>query len=261
MSSTLNLLTKQKTGTKKEKAVEHLDSIQRAVFLIEGLDEVSAQAKAKELLDSADESLFVFGGILDAIYTNAWHTGYEGFKEYVEEQFGMKIRKAMYLMKIYNDIVENEIPWEKVVKLGWTKLRVISGVLTLDNVDEWVERAEGMTVMQLQEYLKAMQKAEHEGDTEGLEEEQVATVTTFQVKVHEDQRETILDAIGAAKDVSGTEFDAVALEYICMDYLGGSSADAVAKVSLSQIMQNHSAKEVLTAFGGVFPEVKVSAEL
>jgi len=269
-STTLALLTKGAKGTmtkKTQRAMEkvgHLDVLQQSTHLIESLDESTALKKAKDALDSADENLFVLGGILDAIYTNAWHTGYDGFKDLVEDMFGMKLRKAMYLMKIYNDIVENEIPWEKVSGLGWTKLRVLSSILNLDNVDEWAERAAGMTVLQIQEFIRAMKDSEgEETDTVALEQE-ASTVTTLTFKVHDDQKEIVQDAIGQAKDAADTEYDGVALEYICMDYMGSTNTSAGssgAKVTMVSLMQESSAEEVLQVFDRVFPEVSITATL
>jgi hypothetical protein len=40
---------------------------------------------------------------------------------------------------------------------------------------------------------------------------------------HDDQVETIESALDRARDEMGTEFDAVALEAICMNYLSGGN--------------------------------------
>jgi len=255
MSTTVQLLRGNKKATKKDKAVEHLDDIQKVCHIVENLDEDSAKAKATELANHVDETYFVLGGVLDVIYNNAWHTGYDTFKDYVEDVHGMKLRKALYLIQIYTDMVESGVAWEKVKSLGWSKLKVISGVITPDTVDDWVEHANNMSVRQLIEYVRGIKAKDNESEgEEALEEEDTSALTVFSVKLHEDQKETVLDAIGAAKEVAGTDYDAVALEYVCMDYLGGNGG---AKVSLVQLMQNHSSAEVLDAFEKVYPEVRI----
>lgn len=55
----------------------------------------------------------------------------------------------MYWVGIYNDLAESGVSWEKVKEFGWTKLKEIAGVLTQDNVDEWVDIAKQQTTLQL----------------------------------------------------------------------------------------------------------------
>ena len=55
---------------------------------------------------------------------------------------GSQGRKARYLISIYDNLVTKMIPWEKVSHLGWTKLKDLAPVLTPENVDEWVAKAE-----------------------------------------------------------------------------------------------------------------------
>ena len=264
-SATVALLKKggkKQTKAKGGKAAE-LDVIQQTVNLVENLTEAKATEVAHSLLDEAESNLFTLGGVFDAIYTHAWHSGYDAFKDYIEDNFGMKIRKAMYLMKIYNDLVASEVAWEKVAKLGWTKLRIISGELTNDNVDDWVKRATAMTTLQLQEYIKGL----HSGEIkEGDPEETPSTITTMTFKVHADQKETILEAVETAKGAAETEFDAVALEMICLDYLAGSTGTGKKTKkgktpSLKDVIKSHSIEDVLNMVEKVFPDVEISATL
>ncbi|MEK0325570.1 MAG: hypothetical protein QQN63_07680 [Nitrosopumilus sp.] len=92
-------------------------------------------------------------------------------------------------------------------------------------------------------------------------ETDIAGVTTLTFKVHEDQKETINQAVDQALEESNTEFKAVALEAICLNYLAGGSTKASKPLSLTGTMEKYSAETVLDAFEVVFPDVNLTAEL
>jgi len=255
----------KKTKT-KTKAIPEMDFIQQTVNIIENLDAKAALKKASEIVEESGHTSFALGGVLDAIYTNGWYDGYDSFIDYIEGEFGMKIRKAKYLMKIYNDLVGSEIPWEKVAKLGWTKLSRLSGYLTVENVDEWVKRAKSMSVKQLTEYIRKMNEGEinESGDiTEEGDETSDGTTVTVSFHLHSDQKETILQAVDTAKEAADTQYDAVALEMICLDYMGGEHTPAEKTtpipVSLEELFKGKTIEEVLGAVEASFPEVEITA--
>lgn len=209
---------KKKTVVKKKK-VEVLgqDPFVNISAEVNSMTEADSLDNARKLSQDIDCNHFRLGGILSKISDEGWWSkeGYVSFKVFVEAELGMNHRKSLYLVSIYNHIVGAGIPYEKVKDLGWTKLRELAPVLTAENVDEWVKTVDGMNTLQLIEEIKDSKKIDL-----GADEKVPNTIKSKVFKLHDDQRETIEEAIEKAKISAGTEFDAVALEYICLDYLG-----------------------------------------
>jgi len=255
--------TATKATTKKKADV---DLIEATVHEVENLTAATALPEADRLLNDAEFNYFKLGGVLVVIQENSWweSEGFENFKEFIEQRIDMPYRKAMYLINIYQCLVDAGIKWDSVKNIGWTKLKDIAPLLTEDNVDEWVQRAETMTTLELQEYIKA-HKAGGGSAEEGDEEETKATkVSTMTFKLHEDQRETIRTALDKAQGDNNTEYDAVALEYICMQYLEGGlgkSKKSEPQKSLKDLMAEADVEGTLAIFEELWPDVELSVEM
>ena len=78
-------------------------------------------------------------------------------------------------------------------------------------------------------------------------------------KVHEDQKITIKEAVAKARLEAQTEYDGVAIEAICMNYLAGGNVTK--PQSLVKVMAMYSPEEVLTALEEAFPDLEVVAKL
>lgn len=237
------------------------DVISSTVQEIKGMKAEKAFSMVPKLLDNIDHDYFKLGGILSAIQSEGWFMehAFENFKAYVESECGIQYRKAIYLIQIYNGLVASGVKWEDVKHLGWTKLKELSSILTPDNVGEWVGLAEGMTVLQLQEHIKSATAAPN-SDAKPDDDAEAKQVTTMTFKLHTDQKETVREALDKAKHEVGTEFDAVALESIALNFLGGESK-LQSVPTLAELMKGKSAEEVLGIFGEVFPDVELSATL
>jgi polyhydroxyalkanoate synthesis regulator phasin len=191
---------------------------------VESLTQKKAFELVDELVDSGGVNDFRLGGVLARIQSQSeseggeeWLGGHASFKELIDEKFGLQYRKAMYLIDIYTNLVEKQIPWDSVSDVGWTKLKDLSRVLTVKNVDTWVAKAKKLTVMQLQEVIK---KAENKGGD--ASEKETSAVTTLTFKLHPDQKDSIREALDKAKSETHTAVDTVALHNICQAYLGNA---------------------------------------
>jgi phosphoribosylanthranilate isomerase len=255
--------TKKKKVTKKTSAKGEMDLIVQVAHEIENLDKEAALAQGRQIQSDTDFNLFKIGGILAVVRENAWYSEYETFQKYVEAEFSTlsrsPYRKARYLMAIYNALVESGVKWEKVSSIGWTKLSVIAGKLTPENVDEWIKIATERTVIQLQQHIKELDAGEHSGDD--VEPPEKSDLTIFSIKVHADQKENIKQALEKSKQEFGTPFDAVALDHIVMGYMTGSLGKAKKSPTFRELMLANGPEAVLNIFGEVFPNVNISAEL
>jgi hypothetical protein len=212
-----------------QKTITEPDQIQELGVEINSiLSMEQAEEALRTLIDATEYNSFKIGGVLYLMQCHPewWGEKFKNFKEYVEQSFGIQYRKAMYWLGIYTGLMEKNIPWEKVKGLGWTKLKEIIPILNDSNIEEWVEKAKSMTVVQLMEEVRAYKAslsvpAEDMKEYEGGETKKVSTLS---FKVHEDQKETIMMALEKAKEASGTEFNAVALEMIALEYIGAAPA-------------------------------------
>lgn len=260
------------TAAKRKKilAVPDLptDAIAEICQAIESLQAKEALPLAQQLIESNDYNEFKLGGILAVIDVNSYwkESGEENFKAFIESQFNLQYRKAMYLMNIYNCLVESGVEWEQVKDLGWTKLKEICGKLTLENVDTWVELAKKCTTVQLIAEIKNRDGdgnlKEPKADKDEADTPEVST-RTFQV--HIEQKQTINDAVGKAKEELGTEHDNSAITHICEQYLQGKlgkkAPAAKAKPWKTQIQDLHdkdedkALEEVIEFVAGLYPEL------
>lgn len=235
-------------------------------------------------------SNFKLGGYLSLIQTKAWFGDHPTFKAFIESETDLDYRKAMYLISIYNGLVEADIAWEKVAVLGWTKLKELVGVLNKDNVDDWVEKAKSSTVLQLMADIQAHKKSANESNG-GTDSEPAADsiVSTLTFKVHEDQKETVNAAIEKAMKATGTDSKTVAMEHIALDYLAGNvkkadkkdaKADTPPALTVEDVVQKFEiedifralrklggdaynqaiAEAVLGSYDAVWPEVSLDVE-
>jgi hypothetical protein len=245
------------TAVEAPETVEAEDLIVATAHEVENLKEAKAFERVNELIEDSDRNAFRLGGYLSKIQSEGWfmNKGYENFKAYVEAECSIKYRKAMYFIGIYNGLVESGVPWSKVAHLGWTKLKELAGILTPDNVDEWVTAAEGMTALQLIEYIAKATKGQAAGSSTENAQEEAKQTSTKTFKLHKDQRETVDEALAKAKHTGATEHDSVALEMICMEYLG--SAPKI--VDLKAVMESKSMEEVLQAMQEAFPTLVMQA--
>lgn len=213
---------------------------------IENLVEKDAKEMASKLADASDFMIFQLGGVLSVIQANGWFAPYANLKEYVEKAHGILYRKAVYYIKIYNGLVESKVPWSEVKHLGWTKLKELADLMTLDNYKDWVGIAEDQTTLQLIETI-AKHKQAQAGQAQ-IGSETSTTVTTKTFKVHEDQKDIIEAALDKAKEEGSTSVDTVALTYICQEYVAGP-----AKLSLKQRMEQAGIEQALEAISLAFP--------
>lgn len=257
--------TKQvkKTKTKaKTKASEDIDLLVQVAHEVENLSVQEAFAQVESLLETEGDNDFRLGGVLAVIQSHGWLENYANFRELIEQRFGLHYRKAMYLIGNYTTLVDQNIPWDKVKHIGWTKLREITRVINQKNIDKWVALAEKHSVAELKELVRAelykQQVKAAGGDAEQVPMKSAMKKLTF--SMHDDQYSTVVEALKDIKEEVKTEFDSVALYNLCLGYLGGSvkSAKVVSPAMLLQeSMMKMGYMEVLEVFEKVFPTVEL----
>ena len=245
--------------TMEAEAETELDKIQSLVQSVENMNAEQALDALADALEQKGDVDFFTGGVLAAIQGNKlWKEmgDYSSFKDFVVTFMGVEYRKATYLINNYEGLVEAEVPWEDVSHLGWSKLKEIAPILTKANAAEWIEKATNCTVLQLQELVKEAKKVGLE--TTEVPVEQSNPITSVSFKCFSDQKETIKQAVKQAKGEAETDSDAVALEAICLNYLGGGM---VKPPSLVQVIESAGLHDALQAIEALWPDVDIEVAL
>jgi hypothetical protein len=241
--------------SKKKAVLTTGDALSDFAHEIANMSKVKVLHLADKLVDDGDLNDFRIGLALSVIAREKWYEGYESLGAFTAAKYGFQERKARYLIETSESLVKTGIPWEKVKHLGWTKLKELAKVLTLDNVDEWVPKAEKVTVLELQALIKGTASEGTEGGTvTGSDETQ-----TFKVKLKNDQIETVRSALAKAKAELNTEFDSAALEAISASFLGGVFTPA--NVDPVALLKSVGWKAAIDLFDSAFPEITLKAEV
>lgn len=76
---------------------------------------------------------------------------------------GLSLRKAYYLIDLYETYHKLKIPKETLLSVGWTKLQVIARVVTAGNWPFWIAQAEVLAVHELKDLVqgKVLQLDKH----------------------------------------------------------------------------------------------------
>jgi hypothetical protein len=214
------------------------------------MKEKDAKELVHTLREQTEVTFFKLGGVLSVIQSNGWFEPYASFREYVEKEHGIEYRRAVYWTAIYNALAESKVPWQKVQVIPWTKLKEIAKILTIENVDMWVEIAKKQNTITLIQTVK-----EHlaKDAPQAIEDGMSKTVTAKTFKVHEDQKATIEAAVSKAKEQGSTQSDSVALEYICSDFLGSQT--------IPQKLKSMGIEAALGALEKAFPNAKIEVEI
>jgi len=237
--------SKTKSTTKTEKvstkspvtAVDTKDVLVGTSTEVENLSKAKALKMAPELIDATGVNDFKLGGVLAKIQEEGWWEGgdHDSFKAYVEGVLGLQYRKSMYLINIYDKLVDAQVAWTDVSGIGWSKLRFIVNHLTAKNAGAWAKRCAKMNALEIQDYVKQLEQSKSTG--KGDESEPTVTsVSTMSFKVHEDQKEIIREALDKKKEDLDTEHDAVALENLALDYVQGTTGKSK-KVTKGQVIK------------------------
>lgn len=169
--------------------------------------------------------------------------GHHTFREYVESELGCTLRKAEYLMKIWDYYVVqlgngSTKVLDKVKNLGLTKLRECIDIVQVDKIDEFVEKASHMSVKGLIEMKKETQinealsaDVEKTGsvspDEKEISEDNAQKTFRMNFKLYADQYKEVTEALEKAAKIGDTSCNNQQLMYICRDFLSFGSQDSV----------------------------------
>lgn len=237
-------------------APEEVTDFSNIVTAIENMGREASLKAVEELSEQSGYAMFKQGGLFARIKSQGWYDPFDSFEEWVAQVHGMAKRKAQYSIAIYENLVNSEIPFEKVKGLKWSKLKEIAPIMTKETADEWIEKAQTMNVSNLIEEVKAHKKAMAAAITGEQADgaELVKKVITRSFKLYEDQAEVVETAIDRAKHDTGADENNQALEAICLSYLAGDKKITVGKQTLADAIKEAGFEKAIELVAEMFPE-------
>jgi hypothetical protein len=170
-----------------------------------------------------DEGFFEMAALLNETYHQRYfeNWGYGNFRDYVEDDLGIKYRRAKYYVEVASLIASHDIGIAQAKAIGWSKLKELPLVLESKNKKEWLKKAERMTVKELREAVLA--KIAGRGKQPGKSE-------TVRIAVVVDLADgnIITEAIERGQQVGGLGNTGEALSFVCgqwLETLGDSKLD------------------------------------
>jgi hypothetical protein len=191
--------------------------------------------------------------------------GYQNFAEYCEKEIGIKKRSAESLRYAYYWFeIELMLPTEvreDIKALGRSKVYLLSGFVTNDDVMSWLGKAKTMTYEDLKRAIKQAKAIRADKNTDHEERDEFAAydggdgptpapaperMHTFTTSLYDGQFETVSAALERARQLSGSDKNNHNLELICQDFLTNNDFGKVAdeKKFLAKI-ERHLGKKLI----------------
>lgn len=168
--------------------------------------------------------------LLHESYTNAYYIkwGFESFKDYVEDEIGLKYSYVIKLLTMAEKITKYKISWEQVAKIGVSKMRTIALVMDDGNKKELLKKAGELSLVKLTEDVK---KHKSTLTVTGLDK-----VITLSVRLDEDQAAIVMGAIEQAKELRETDSISIALEHIAYEWVMQNKDEGAKNVTISDVI-------------------------
>lgn len=145
--------------------------------------------------------------VRDKEYWKEW--GYASFDEYALIELGYRERKVRYLIATVEGFERAGVTEEEAAKLETVKAQAIAPVITAENKEDWIEKAQTMKTQELQRAVAVAQGRE-------VPEE---APKPFSVLLFGDQRETVDQAMELAGRVAGTDARGVMLVTMAQEFI------------------------------------------
>jgi hypothetical protein len=107
------------------------------------------------LIEEKKSSVFLIGKYLSIIKDHCFYHG-DDFFEWLSDMHEMEYRTACYIIAFYRATEGAGITFKQLENtgLGWTKLTILTDVLTPTNLDYWFEIARNLSTVKLKEEVK-----------------------------------------------------------------------------------------------------------
>lgn len=175
----------------------------------------------KDLVQLREKAKIVLAEMLNTIYHEEYYNtwGYDSFMDYVEKELEFQYRQAMYLVEIWDALVNKRgIPVDVMRKSTWSKLKEVVRSCKVEEVetDDIITLIEDSGDMTVEEVAFKSKELVHVATKSAKKPEKACTVT---FKLWEEQYENLQKAIDAAAEVSGSKKSGANLDLICTSFI------------------------------------------
>lgn len=208
--------TAEVMGTEMETEMENTTPMVREGASVHSIQAEKCRQRIEDAIRGANVAFYDLSmGLLEAYendYAKDW--GYDNWTQYVEGKLDMKYRTAYYMVEIAKAVRQLGISKERVQKIGWTKLKEITGVITSkpNESEKYLDMAENMSTSELREALHSEVKL-----TEG--KEATAAIMRMSLKFEGDAAGIMSDGLSLAYGDIGKEDVSLALSHIVGEWL------------------------------------------
>lgn len=140
----------------------------------------------------------------------------EGFKAFCGEYLNTGYHTAMRYIAIYKMVDHLAIDPAVVDEIGYSKLRAISSIANVDNVDMCLEKAKELNTHDLEEWVKAYKNSKNPDAAEG---ENLPMMKKFIFPASEEEVPVIDSTIRDVKALLDNNNNTTALIHICQSYM------------------------------------------
>lgn len=203
--------------------------------------EMPIREELKDLRNRIEESYVEMAKRLHDVWGGALFVewGFGTFKDYVEEELGLNIRRCQYMVAIAETVKRLNISWEELRGIGWTKARIISPMLGNDKSDktteEWIQLAQNSSVKHLEATIKDAKKQADAVDS--IRDDVKSNETKYTFFLNEEQLKLLVDALDTAKESYQVSRDTDALENILYQWSSDNSGGMTSKLSLEEMLK------------------------
>jgi len=220
----------------------YLDEIEEENTEVEEMDNLNQEQleqlrqETKKLSEAGDAAYITMAGNLYEIRKSKSYKGwkYDKFRDYVETELSISLRKAEYLMQIWDYYVEkvgggSKALLDKVKGLGLTKLKDCINVIKPDNVDKVLDQIKDLSVRRVAEIKKEINISvdiakDTESDSKTVDSEDVddlaaSTKHSMNFKLYSEQYKSVKDALELSGKIGNTKCRNTQLRYISEEFL------------------------------------------
>ena len=138
------------------------------------------------------------------------------------------------MVDIYGTAQMFSVPLDRLDKIGWSKARELTKVLTLDNVDAWLDEAENSTIVDLVKKIKDAKSIDpvdkvpvrEKKESSERDDKKSPKSSTLVFKTEGFEYDMIMTALDNAKVSLKTNNSTFALSTICMEWRASKMDEA-----------------------------------
>lgn len=178
--------------------------------------------KIKAHITGAEDEHWALSTLLWECYDAAMYTtwGFASWKEYVEKELDFQQRKAEYhtsVGKWFKNMPPNAQDWAR--GLGFSKVRLITGIVTPENIAEWRQKLDGKSFREIEDMMKGARDESGGKSKDGDDDESENKLKNVNLKFFPEQHVNFTRATDIAKGMAESDKISHAVDLICTDFL------------------------------------------